>query len=667
MNFAHFMHWFPVIVRASFIASPLLLITTARAQGPSYQDRLYYTCKVWGFVKYHHSAVSRGMVAWDDVLLRTLPLVRAASTVDAFNDALDTMIVAAGAMEPATTPSPDTLPAHLKRNLDHRWLGDPLLREGIRAKLVGIRDHFRPHPLHWVRYDDGTQGCGVLCFPYDTPCIAVDASKNLPDEATRALLLAKYWNIMYYFNPNLYITDVPWDSTLARNAVEFVSAPDYARFYAAFLRIAAALNDAHVDGMTYTNAYPTPMYRPMLILRDSSGAYVVVKSGYPEIVPGDRILSMNGRTMKQLEDSLRPIVSSGNQAVFHRDVISHLMSGVYGSKVRFEYTDSLGSPQALSTTRVTSRSSPWFTKYYPSDSLSAATWKKWICNVGYVQMGNLVAADVAAMCAGLRDTKAIIFDVRNYPKGTVRTIADLIFPRRLPICRWIVPDAEYPGTCYQVDDSCGSGAPALPYTGKVIILCNEQTQSHAEFTCMILRAMPGAVIVGSQTAGADGNVTTVRPSSEIASGFTSIGVLYPDGAQTQRIGIVPDTLIEPTVEGIRRQRDEVLEKALEIAGCPIATHEEAVPAAMPGDERMLSCYPNPFHSSTTVTLTRPASASTVLTVFDIYGRRVCDLSEQIRGRTVVTLHLAQFPSPGTFFITLRDAYHTETTAVTIVR
>jgi hypothetical protein len=84
---------------------------------------------------------------------------------------------------------------------------------------------------------------------------------------------------------------------------------------------------------------------------------------------------------------------------------------------------------------------------------------------------------------------------------------------------------------------------------------------------MILKAMPDAVIVGSQTAGTDGNISSFHISQEIQTGFTSLGVYYPNGDSTERIGIVPDSVVYPTVAGIRQGRDEVLEKALQVAGC----------------------------------------------------------------------------------------------------
>ena len=43
----------------------------------------------------------------------------------------------------------------------------------------------------------------------------------------------------------------------------------------------------------------------------------------------------------------------------------------------------------------------------------------------------------------------------------------------------------------------------------------------------------------------------------------TLDVYYPDGTQTQRIGIVPDIEIKPTIKGIKEGRDEVLERAIQ--------------------------------------------------------------------------------------------------------
>jgi C-terminal processing protease CtpA/Prc len=47
-----------------------------------------------------------------------------------------------------------------------------------------------------------------------------------------------------------------------------------------------------------------------------------------------------------------------------------------------------------------------------------------------------------------------------------------------------------------------------------------------------------------------------------------LGIYYPDGEETQRIGIVPDIEVKPTIQGIREGRDELMEKAIEIIKKP---------------------------------------------------------------------------------------------------
>lgn len=147
--------------------SLLLLLTvagpSAMSQNPSYQQKLYYSCKIWGFIKYFHSEVSNCRVDWDSVLVRTLPLIKDAQTNDAFNDALDALFAAAGQMEFATTPRPDPLPPELCLNQNFLWFNDPIIRADIRAKLNVIDSNYRPHQGCWVRENDQCDGSIAAC------------------------------------------------------------------------------------------------------------------------------------------------------------------------------------------------------------------------------------------------------------------------------------------------------------------------------------------------------------------------------------------------------------------------------------------------------------------------------------------------------------------------
>ena len=97
------------------------------------------------------------------------------------------------------------------------------------------------------------------------------------------------------------------------------------------------------------------------------------------------------------------------------------------------------------------------------------------------------------------------------------------------------------------------------------MLVDEVSVSQAEYTTMAFRAAPNTIVVGSTTAAADGNVSPIPLPGGVNSLISGIGVFYPDKTPTQRVGIVPDLEVLPTIQGIRDGRDEVLEAGVSLA------------------------------------------------------------------------------------------------------
>ena len=81
---------------------------------------------------------------------------------------------------------------------------------------------------------------------------------------------------------------------------------------------------------------------------------------------------------------------------------------------------------------------------------------------------------------------------------------------------------------------------------------------------MAFKAGDNTTILGSTTAGADGNVSRIFLPGNLKTMISGIGVYYPDGTKTQKIGIIPDIKLTPTIKGIKEGKDELLEKAIEI-------------------------------------------------------------------------------------------------------
>ena len=75
-----------------------------------------------------------------------------------------------------------------------------------------------------------------------------------------------------------------------------------------------------------------------------------------------------------------------------------------------------------------------------------------------------------------------------------------------------------------------------------------------------------ALLIGETTAGTTGNPVNVRLPGGAILRVCSKRDSYPDGSQFVGRGIEPDITVHPTVAGIRANRDEVLEKAVEVFG-----------------------------------------------------------------------------------------------------
>src|SRR5262249_51538229 len=160
-------------------------------------------------------------------------------------------------------------------------------------------------------------------------------------------------------------------------------------------------------------------------------------------------------------------------------------------------------------------------------------------------------------------TKAIIFDMRGYPKGTAWAIAPRINTKgakhaadfRRPI---VGPLSE--GSFQFLQPIPDRGGRPL-YRGRTVMLIDERTISQAEHTGLFFEASNGTTFVGSPTMGANGDVTTLTLPGDLVVSFSGHDVRHADGRQLQRVGLVPHIEVRPTIKGIRDGRDEVLERA----------------------------------------------------------------------------------------------------------
>jgi len=183
-------------------------------------------------------------------------------------------------------------------------------------------------------------------------------------------------------------------------------------------------------------------------------------------------------------------------------------------------------------------------------------------DVAYLKLSTVKSAEATQYVQKAAGTKALIIDIRNYPSNfMVFALGQKLVEKKTDFVRFTTGDVSNPGAFYWGEPL--SLTPEQPlYTGKTAILVDEVSISQSEYTTMAFRSSPRAIVVGSTTAGADGNTSPFALPGNLQTMISGIGVFYPNKKPTQRIGIIPDVKVEPTIAGIRNGRDEVLEEAL---------------------------------------------------------------------------------------------------------
>lgn len=540
-----------IILAFTFSASPLKKELTET-------EKLAATSKVWGFLKYYHPEVGKGELNWDDQLFEILEKVETAENSEQLSAIYLEWIESLGPVEDCEKCKEVSDEKLFGKNFDLSWFDNSGTYSPELAKVLKHTEGNRFQGDHHYFTTPGRVGnIKIINEP-------VYENFDWTDKKTRLLALFRYWNVVEYFFPYKYQMDQDWDEVLNEMIPKFINVKTEQEYHLAMLELVVKVGDSHAgfSSKLTREFFGTKMIPARYLLIDNkaviTGMYNDSLAALNDLIIGDAITKINGREVSEILAEKDKYIYASNESIKKRNAHLAVFNGPSDSvEIEFERA---GQVETSTIARYDFKSFNYIYKAPGNEK-----WKILDDNIGYVNMGILERKDVKKMMKKLMDTEAIIFDVRNYPIGTMYAIADYLNASPKEFVTITRPVLSYPGKFHWTESSpCGRDN-GKEYTGKVIILINEQTQSHAEFTVMALETANNVTVIGSQTAGADGNVSRIELVGGFKTMITGIGIFYPDGRETQRIGIVPDIEISPTIEGIRAGRDEVLEKAIEVA------------------------------------------------------------------------------------------------------
>ena len=539
---------------------------------PAQVDNLVTLARVWGFLKYHHPTITEGKRHWDYELLRILPPVLAAPDASHENEILLRWIDSLGeipscSVDECTPPPADNV--FLKPDLD--WIRDrSTLGPALSLRLQQIY-RTRSHRYQFyvsIPFSPAPRNASFNHEPFYQ-------NIQLPDPGFQLLALFRWWNIIQYWAPYRVDAGQNWPSVLAEFIPKIALARDRTAYQLAMMELIAKANDTHANLWSSLGVRPPVGSCALPVhLRFIDGKAVVTGSAAIDapsdsaLHPGDVIDSLDDKPVATLTAEWTPYYADSNVAALRRDMARSLTHGacapVSVTVIR------KGEPVQLHL----ERQSPPDTPDPEWHDLPGETFRLLSPDIAYLKLSSVKVANIPEYIERAANTKALIVDIRNYPSEFVPfALGQYLVTRPTDFAAVTVADLGNPGAFhFERGDTIQPGP--THYNGKVVILVDEVSQSSAEYTAMALRSSPNAVIVGSMTAGADGNVSQIPLPGGLRTLISGIGIFFPDHRPTQRIGIVPDLEAKPTLAGIKAGRDEVLEAAIrQILGPAISAAE----------------------------------------------------------------------------------------------
>lgn len=514
--------------------------------------------RIWGFLKYHHLEVGKGNYNWDYELFRMLPEYLEAPDASNRDQILLNWIARYGQIVPCEKCKKTAKDAFLKPDLS--WIKSSGMSLALVIKLNEMYQNRHQGKHFYIRM---APNVGNPEFLNENTY----ANMPYPDEGFRLLALYKYWNMIQYFFPYKHLMDKDWNTTLKEYIPKFIHAKDELEYELAAVQIIGDIKDTHANlwgGNDKVQEMRGGFYPPFHV-QFIENKLVVTDYYNPELQPaaelklGDVITHINGKTTESIVNSLREYYPASNDAAKMRDISTDLLRS-NNRQINIEYvSDGQKKQKDL--------------MLYPQDTLNMYRWYRKdeaLCyklldgNIGYVTLKSIKDKDVVAIKEAFKNTKGIIIDIRNYPSTFVPfSLGSFFLSSSTPFVKFTNGNADNPGE-FTFTEPIEIPKSKDPFRGKLVVIVNELSQSQAEYTAMAFRAGGNTTIIGSTTAGADGNVSTILLPGGLRTMISGIGVYYPDGKETQRLGIVPDLVVKPTIEGIKNGKDELLEKAIEL-------------------------------------------------------------------------------------------------------
>ncbi len=561
-----------------------------RPLSPRGIENVVAAARLVSYVRFFHpSDQARSVEAWDHFAVELMERVESATEAEdlatrlreAFKPIAPTLEIWAGPIDAAPKIPDAPEGATELRSWKHSGLG--ALPAGHRSEIYESEIERRPiagDEIHRTgMYVVKALGGGVSCR-LPVRCYANDKGTmpqreapgewnstrgqpalNVLNRSTRLAGVALTWGVMQHFYPYFDTVQTDWDSALTVALIKAAEDKDLPAYLSTLREMIAKLHDGHaaVSKQSGGDSGSLP-----LALEWVGEDLVVVgadanRAGAVRV--GDVVVSIDGRSSEDCHQQVSRWISSPTEQ-WRRWQSGFGISMDLPTKnpARITLTRPKGHSYSIIANRVPELPET-IALPKPNNGREVAP------GIVYFNLVGATPDELHKAMSKLEAARGIIFDFRGYPSHGARELISHLIDAPVASPRWVLPVFRLPDReeVEWVDLERWSLPPKTPrLKASIAFLTDGRAISYAESVLGIIEHYQLGEIVGSATAGTNGDVNSFTlPGGYIVS-WSGLKVLKHDGGAHHGVGIAPTVAVRATPKGIAAGKDEVLQKAVEV-------------------------------------------------------------------------------------------------------
>ncbi len=384
------------------------------------------------------------------------------------------------------------------------------------------------------------------------------------NRSTRLAAVTEAWGIFQHFYPYFDVVQTDWAAALEPALRKAATDKGDSEFLFTLRTLVSQLHDGHGHVMS-ASARPAKM---MPIAVEWLGHDLVVVGKHASVTQdvrtGDVVIAIDGKPTEDVYKEVSTWISAATDGwgrYFSTSfIVSHYPTA---DPVTLTLRHLDGTTSSATLARVAEFVQGSAIPNRPQQGAEIAP------GIVYFNLDGARLEALESSMSALAAAKGIIFDMRGYPGDAAYGLMQHLIDEPATSAKWNVPIVRKPdGDGWEWSESgrwqLEPKAPRL--MGKVAFLTDGRAISYAESIMGIVEAYKFGEIVGSTTAGTNGNINPFALPGGYTVSWTGMRVLKHDGSRHHGVGIAPTIPVTPTAQGVADGKDEVLLKAIEVIG-----------------------------------------------------------------------------------------------------